>query len=49
MGRLIFGFVVGLIIGWNILPQPAWIKRIWDKIAAKFHKKPAKPETPAQV
>jgi len=43
MVRLIIGFVVGLIIGWNILPQPAWAKNLWNKLMAKFHKKPAVP------
>jgi hypothetical protein len=48
MARLIIGFIVGLIIGWNVLPQPQWAKNIWDKIMAKFRKKPeeAKPEVP---
>lgn len=49
MARLLIGFVVGLIIGWNILPQPAWAKSLWDKLMAKFHKKPAEPETPVVV
>lgn len=25
-------FVAGLIIGWNVLPQPAWIKVLYDKL-----------------
>jgi len=32
-------FVVGLIVGWNLLPQPLWVKNIYDKIKAKFTKK----------
>lgn len=28
-GFLIF---VGLMIGWNFLPQPDWAKRFYDKI-----------------
>ena len=26
---LSLGFGVGLVIGWNVLPQPAWIRRIF--------------------
>lgn len=52
MTRLVIGFVVGLIIGWNVLPQPQWAKNIWDKIVAKFKKKPEPeaevPEKPAE-
>jgi len=33
--NLIF-FMVGLIIGWNVLPQPKFIKNIYDKIIEKF-------------
>jgi hypothetical protein len=22
---------IGLLIGWNVLPQPAWVKAQWDK------------------
>lgn len=25
---------VGLIIGWNFLPQPTWVKTIYDKVSA---------------
>jgi len=43
MGKLIFGFIVGLIIGWNILPQPVWVKSLWNKIMSKFKKHPSEP------
>lgn len=33
--ELIF-FAAGLIIGWNVLPQPKFIKKIYDKIIKKF-------------
>ena len=23
-------FVAGLVIAWNVLPQPAWVKRLYD-------------------
>jgi hypothetical protein len=32
----IFWFVSGLIVGWNLLPQPAWVKAIYDKIISKL-------------
>lgn len=32
-------FVIGLFVGWN-LPQPAWVKALWDK-AMKRIKGPA--------
>lgn len=25
-------FAGGLVVGWNLLPQPDWVKRIYDKI-----------------
>lgn len=25
---------LGLLIGWNVLPQPKWVKNLWDKGAA---------------
>ena len=31
-------FGIGLVVGWNLLPQPVWVKNIWDKIIAKFKK-----------
>lgn len=35
-------FVVGLIVGWNLLPQPMFVKNLWDKIKAKVTKKDTK-------
>ena len=32
----IISFVIGLIVGWNFLPQPQIIKDQVDKIVAKF-------------
>lgn len=29
-------FSAGLLIGWNVLPQPAWIKAIYDTVVAKL-------------
>lgn len=38
MTNIIIGIAVGLIIGWNLLPQPQWVKRIYDKAAARIVK-----------
>ena len=29
-------FAAGLLVGWNVLPQPKWVKALWDKFMAKF-------------
>jgi len=34
---LIFG--AGLVIGWNVLPQPKFVKGLWDKLVAVIKKK----------
>ena len=26
----------GLLVGWNVLPQPAFVKGVYDKVVAKF-------------
>lgn len=36
MADVIIGLVVGLLIGWNLLPQPAWVKALVDKALAKI-------------
>lgn len=36
MTMLLIGVAVGLIVGWNLLPQPAWVERIYDAIAEKY-------------
>ena len=46
MTRLVIGFIVGLIIGWNVLPQPQWIKNLWNKLMAKFRKPKPEAEVP---
>lgn len=48
MTRLVIGFIIGLIIGWNVLPQPKWIRNIWDKIVAKFKKPKPEAEVPVK-
>ena len=32
MFELILGFVAGLVVGWNFLPQPQWVKNLLAKI-----------------
>lgn len=38
----VLAFVVGLIVGWNVLPQPAWVKALYqlaiDKVKSLFSK-----------
>lgn len=31
---VIFG--AGLILGWNVLPQPKWVRRLWEEYVPKF-------------
>jgi len=32
------GLVVGMVIGWNVLPQPKFVSDFIEKIKAKFTK-----------
>lgn len=32
MLTLLVGMVIGLVIGWNLLPQPVWAKAKYDKL-----------------
>ena len=36
------GLVVGLIVGWNFLPQPQWVKSLVEKVVAKISDKLSK-------
>lgn len=27
---------VGIVIGWNVLPQPAWAKNLYDRVIGWF-------------
>ena len=29
MFELLIGFAAGLVVGWNFLPQPGWIKNLF--------------------
>ena len=31
MFNFALGTAIGLIVGWNVLPQPAWVKAIYDR------------------
>jgi hypothetical protein len=35
LDNLVF-FLVGLVVGWNVLPQPAWVKALQDLVVAKI-------------
>jgi hypothetical protein len=35
---LLVGIAIGLIVGWNLLPQPKWIKAKYDRVSAKVTK-----------
>jgi len=39
MTSFVLGLVVGLIVGWNFLPQPQWVKNLVDKVVAKISNK----------
>lgn len=32
MFEVLIGFAAGLVVGWNLLPQPAWVKKLWSKV-----------------
>jgi hypothetical protein len=36
--EIIIGFCVGLIVGWNFIPQPQWVKDKIDKLISKINK-----------
>ena len=36
MVNLAIGFVVGLIVGWNFLPQPIWAQDFIAKLRGKL-------------
>jgi hypothetical protein len=29
-------FCAGLLVGWNLIPQPTWVKLLYDKIMSKL-------------
>ena len=28
----VVAFGAGLVVGWNVLPQPKWVNNLWHKI-----------------
>ena len=38
MLEALFWVTVGLVVGWNILPQPKRVKALWDKCQWWFGK-----------
>ncbi len=40
--EFIVGVIVGLVVGWNFLPQPEWAKnavdKVWTKVKGLFGK-----------
>lgn len=32
MIEFLIGLVAGLVVGWNLLPQPQWAKDAWNKL-----------------
>lgn len=36
MLKLLIGIAIGLIVGWNLLPQPAIVKRFYERISDRF-------------
>jgi len=37
MIELLVGIIIGLVIGWNFLPQPDWVKQKIDELKAKLN------------
>ena len=31
MFELLLGVAIGLVVGWNILPQPHWVQRLYSR------------------
>lgn len=36
MINLLIGVAIGLVLGWNFLPQPAWVKSKLEGLLNKF-------------
>ena len=33
---IVFG--LGLLVGWNVLPQPEWVQALYLRVTAKFRR-----------
>lgn len=31
MIELLIGIAIGLVVGWNFLPQPTWVRNLWNR------------------
>jgi hypothetical protein len=31
MFELLIGVGIGLVIGWNVLPQPSWVQKLYSR------------------
>ena len=38
MDGILIGFILGLLVGWNVFPQPVWIKQGWGWAWGKLKK-----------
>jgi hypothetical protein len=38
MLTLLFGMAIGLVVGWNLLPQPQWVKTRYDRFSNWFRR-----------
>lgn len=36
--KVTMGFVAGLLIGWNVLPQPTWVSRLWERAMVRVRR-----------
>ena len=36
MTVFLMGLAIGLIVGWNVLPQPAWVERLYFRVKRKL-------------
>lgn len=43
MTNILIGFALGLLVGWNFLPQPEFVKNLVEKVTGYF-KKPEQPK-----
>jgi hypothetical protein len=33
--NVMVAFAAGLVVGWNVLPQPQFVKTLWNKVTGK--------------
>lgn len=42
--EFIIGLALGLVVGWNVIPQPEFVKTLMDYVVEKLGKKDEKTE-----